>query len=371
MATKTKIAKGNTASKKKASEKATKSKVVKSKVMIELYSYQISAGKQEVDIADGIYEDDVDEARTSVFISGLDVDDLGVEGCTVDGKNFKLYIDKCERVVNYGHSFWSDFYDKSLIYSFDVNKASWCFEFEVEGKFDPKRLKLCCEDVVQPGGSNVTLVTCLFYGDERLEHVSYENNKGCYFWLFNKDKYAEIDRYDYSSGEISSLKYRPFETKVENELTHFKMSLHLNGLKELFAVVGNIEINGKMLKKTIKDYDKSLNLFKNLQQEYSRMIEEERVCGACFWAVFLRRFPNLTSKCNSLDSFDGWSICWLLGFEPELSDKFSMDKLVDVSSQYWKDCDKNKIESAWNLLIEAQPQFAKYYKKGKKGKRVK
>ena len=52
-----------------------------------------------------------------------------------------------------------------------------------------------------------------------------------------------------------------------------------------------------------------------------------------------------------------------------------MDKLGDASSQYWDYKYDGEIagdfDDSWEMLIEAQPQFAKYYKKGKKGKRVK
>lgn len=424
MATKTKIAKGNTVDKKKASGKNAKSKVEKTKVSIELYSVQISAGKLEVDITDGICADDVDEARSNVFVSGLDVDGLGVAECTVDGKTIDLDIAKCERVVNYGYSIRKLSYDKPLIYSLDDDKASWCFEFEVEGKFDPKLLKLCCEEVLQPGRPNVTLVTSLFYVENRLGYKSFMRNKGASFWLFNKDKYARIDCDDYSSDKISSLRYGSFwfddgddlwckaerlgdwEDWDESTWGQFEYVLTQNKkdvikeLKELFGdsccgcddkfnVTKFLVYALKRSKVWSRIASGLLNLSpsefpfelieddqvakgiaeycnRNCRRDDSKLYEDldssEDGSVVNSWALFLKCFPHLADYCDTWDCFSGSSACWLLRFHPQLANKFDMLSIGDASSQYWGEGEwSGDYQVALGKLVEEQPQFAKYY----------
>lgn len=80
------------------------------------------------------------------------------------------------------------------------------------------------------------------------------------------------------------------------------------------------------------------------------------------WEMLLSSQPQFIDKCRSLTSLKGPTVCAIIKAQPQMADKFSIEKLGDKASKYWTRITKDAFAKCWDALIEAQPQFAKYRK---------
>jgi len=80
------------------------------------------------------------------------------------------------------------------------------------------------------------------------------------------------------------------------------------------------------------------------------------------WKVLLCSQPQFVDKCKILAKLKGPAVCDIIKAQPQMADKFSIEKLGDKSSKYWTRIAKDVFAKCWDALIEAQPQFAKYRK---------
>lgn len=83
------------------------------------------------------------------------------------------------------------------------------------------------------------------------------------------------------------------------------------------------------------------------------------------WAFVLMHRPELSRKCRAFDLFSGRSRCLLLSRQPQFAEKWSMGELADINSRCWPPQNiwpnhDYTFDSAWDVLVDAQPQFEVY-----------
>ena len=162
------------------------------KVQLEFWSYWLSCGFVKCKLGN-LCADELDDFRRNADICGFDVEDLGGT-LTVDGEDvsvdFSQAAQECEGVA----TDWNEYLDTRGIYFIDVDKASQYAEFEIEGDFDPKKLTLFYRTAIYPGHKVLKILTGVSYGGESLEIAEPDecNGKGCWYWVFDDDKYTEL-----------------------------------------------------------------------------------------------------------------------------------------------------------------------------------
>jgi len=81
------------------------------------------------------------------------------------------------------------------------------------------------------------------------------------------------------------------------------------------------------------------------------------------WAYVLSAYPQLASRCTTYQKFNGYSRCMLIAKQPQFAEKFSLEELGDPNGAFWSTCDlEDGYTPAWNALVNAHPEFAKYRK---------
>ena len=199
---------------KKTTKKAKEQKP--KKVQLEFWSYWLSCGFVKCKLGN-LCADELDDFRRNADICGFDVEDLGGT-LTVDGEDvsvdFSQAAQECEGVA----TDWYEYLDTRGIYFIDVDKTSQYAEFEIEGDFDPKKLTLFYRTAIYPEHNRLKILTGVSYGGESLEIAEPDefNGKGCWYWVFDDDKYTELSSSDDIEGfQLEDCDWKQFPNPSE------------------------------------------------------------------------------------------------------------------------------------------------------------
>ena len=162
------------------------------KVRLEFWADCLACGFTECELGN-LCADELEDFLYNADICGFDVEDLGGT-LTVDWEDVSVDLSQAAQECEGVATDWNEYLDTRGIYFIDVDMASQCVEFEIEGDFDPKKLTLFYRTAIYPGHKVLKILTGVSYGGERLE-IAYPdeiNGKGCWYWVFDDNKYTEL-----------------------------------------------------------------------------------------------------------------------------------------------------------------------------------
>ena len=78
------------------------------------------------------------------------------------------------------------------------------------------------------------------------------------------------------------------------------------------------------------------------------------------WAYVLMFRPELSRFGVDFSKFNGYSACRLLARQPAFAEKWNLAELADEKSSFWQGSPHSDYVTAWQELVDLQPQFAKW-----------
>ena len=78
------------------------------------------------------------------------------------------------------------------------------------------------------------------------------------------------------------------------------------------------------------------------------------------WAYILMFRPELSRFGVDFSKFNGYSACRLLARQPAFAEKWNLAELADEKSSFWQGSPHSDYVTAWQELVDLQPQFAKW-----------
>ncbi len=78
------------------------------------------------------------------------------------------------------------------------------------------------------------------------------------------------------------------------------------------------------------------------------------------WAYVLMFRPELSRFGVDFSKFNGYSACRLLARQPAFAEKWNLAELADEKSPFWQGSPHSAYVTAWQELVDLQPQFAKW-----------
>ena len=78
------------------------------------------------------------------------------------------------------------------------------------------------------------------------------------------------------------------------------------------------------------------------------------------WAYILMFSPELSRFGVDFSKFNGYSACRFLARRPAFAEKWNLAELADEKSQFWQGSPHSDFVTAWQELVDLQPQFAKW-----------
>ncbi len=78
------------------------------------------------------------------------------------------------------------------------------------------------------------------------------------------------------------------------------------------------------------------------------------------WAYLLMFRPELSGFGVDFAKFNGYSACRLLARQPAFTEKWNLAELADEKSPFWQGSPHSDYVTAWQELVDLQPQFAKW-----------
>ena len=78
------------------------------------------------------------------------------------------------------------------------------------------------------------------------------------------------------------------------------------------------------------------------------------------WAYILMFRPELARFGVDFSKFNGYSACRLLARQPAFAEKWNLAELADEKSSCWQGSPHSDYVTAWQELVDLQPQFAKW-----------